>query len=144
MEKNGIEITRDELRDRFSKMGLVDENAKYGRRYAFGEYCVQVLRAACISELESCESGSFAEEHGMRMLDEIDVTLLHNGNVSSAFLYVGSDYFDKREAVSFNADGFVGLCGWAGSAASEPLLAAFGKWLDWIAKEQRSSKVEVA
>lgn len=38
-------------------------------------------------------------------------------------------YFDAREAVSFNTDGFIGFAGWADSENVQPVLAGF---VDWV------------
>lgn len=34
-----------------------------------------------------------------------------------------------REAISFNPDGYIGFCGWASTANSQPILSAFMEWL---------------
>ena len=40
-----------------------------------------------------------------------------------------SYYFEKREAVTFNRDGFVGFAGWADETHVQPILAGFSKWV---------------
>jgi|DEB0MinimDraft_6_1074348.scaffolds.fasta_scaffold07970_7 hypothetical protein len=45
-----------------------------------------------------------------------------------------SHYFDNREAISFNRDGFVGFCGWADETNCKPFIAAFGEWVEGMAK----------
>lgn len=41
-----------------------------------------------------------------------------------------SFYFEDREAVTFNADGFVGFAGWADEANVQPILRGFLKWVE--------------
>lgn len=53
---------------------------------------------------------------------------------SGTGIYAGirckSYYFDDREAVSFNPDGFVGFAGWADDENVQPILAGFMEWLN--------------
>lgn len=49
-----------------------------------------------------------------------------------AFLTVKGTYFNDREAISFNPDGFIGFCGWASSKNSEPFINGFVKWCDAV------------
>jgi hypothetical protein len=38
-------------------------------------------------------------------------------------------YFEEREAVTFNTDGFIGFAGWASRESVQPILRGF---LDWV------------
>lgn len=38
-------------------------------------------------------------------------------------------YFEDREAVSFNSDGFVGFAGWADEKNVQPILEGFVEWV---------------
>jgi len=38
-------------------------------------------------------------------------------------------YFDKREAVSFNRDGFIGFAGWSDDTNIQPILEGFAAWV---------------
>lgn len=38
-------------------------------------------------------------------------------------------YFDDREAVTFNADGFIGFAGWASDENVQPILFGFADWV---------------
>lgn len=40
-----------------------------------------------------------------------------------------SFYFDNREAISFNPDGFIGFAGWADDSNVQPVLAGFANWV---------------
>lgn len=53
--------------------------------------------------------------------------------IKSAFLRVSGFYFQGREAISFNEDGFIGIAGWADDTNVKPFLRAFGKWVcSWM------------
>jgi hypothetical protein len=40
-----------------------------------------------------------------------------------------ASYFDDREAVTFNCDGFIGFAGWADDQNIQPVLAGFTDWV---------------
>ena len=60
-----------------------------------------------------------------------------NGSIKECYLYCNGTYFKKREAISFNRDGFIGFAGWASSGNSEPFTEAFKHWID-----QKSNYIE--
>lgn len=41
-----------------------------------------------------------------------------------------ADYFDDREAVTFNENGFIGFAGWADDGNVKPILDGFMAWVD--------------
>lgn len=47
------------------------------------------------------------------------------------YLEVLCDNYSKREAISFNQDGFIGFAGWSSSNNVKPFIDAFVKWVDW-------------
>jgi hypothetical protein len=47
-----------------------------------------------------------------------------------------SDYFDDREAVTFNTDGFIGFAGWADNVNVQPILAGFKEWVVELANKE--------
>lgn len=44
-----------------------------------------------------------------------------------------SDYFDNRQAITFEADGFIGFAGWADDLNVAPILKAFSSWVEEMA-----------
>lgn len=48
----------------------------------------------------------------------------------SRYMTCKSYYFDGREAVSFNSDGFIGMAGWAGSKNIQPIRDAVIEWAE--------------
>lgn len=55
-------------------------------------------------------------------------TRRENGRVVLAELRCRSDYFEDRQAVSFERDGFIGFAGWADEVNVQPVLRGFVSW----------------
>jgi hypothetical protein len=53
-----------------------------------------------------------------------------------AALKCASFYFKDREAVTFNADRFVGFAGWADENNVQPILHAFSAWVQKVVNEK--------
>jgi hypothetical protein len=49
-----------------------------------------------------------------------------------AEIRVKGDYFNDREAITFNEDGFIGLCGWADGYNLTPFVMGFKDWCDYM------------
>lgn len=60
-----------------------------------------------------------------------------NGTLICAFLTGKGTYFNAREVISFNRDGFIGFCGDADMKNTEPVVKAFIEWCDWLAEFRR-------
>lgn len=56
-----------------------------------------------------------------------------DGTMVCAFLTGSGEYFEAREVISFNRDGFIGFCGAADTENTAPVLEAFVEWCDWLA-----------
>lgn len=69
----------------------------------------------------------------MYLSRRIDLKRKTNGALISCFLYVNSHYFERRECISFNADGWIGFAGWADQGNTNPILRAFIEWCDALA-----------
>lgn len=69
----------------------------------------------------------------MSLSRKIDMKKNSNGSIKSCFLYLNSHYFTRREAISFNQDGFIGFAGWADDGNLNPLRRAFLEWCKHIA-----------
>jgi hypothetical protein len=48
----------------------------------------------------------------------------------SLYMTCRTEQWDKREAVSFNSNGFVGIAGWADSSNTRPILDGIADWLE--------------
>lgn len=60
------------------------------------------------------------------------------GCLKSAFIKVSAYYFEAREAISFNEDGFIGIAGWASGYNTKPFVNALNKWMDEIIKSKEA------
>jgi len=60
-----------------------------------------------------------------------------DGTLSFVCIYVAGSYFDYREGVCFNDDGFIGFCGWADGSNKIPILTAFTRWCDYLYKKKQ-------
>ena len=75
----------------------------------------------------------------MYMSSKINMKKRTNGTIIKCFLYINSHYFTRREAISFNEDGFIGFAGWADQRNTNPLLRAFLRWCDNLAEAKEAS-----
>lgn len=75
----------------------------------------------------------------MHMSSKIGMKKRTNGTIIQCFLYVNSHYFTRREAISFNEDGFIGFAGWADQGNTNPLLRAFLRWCDDLAAAKEAT-----
>lgn len=75
----------------------------------------------------------------MHMSSRIAMKKRTNGTIIKCFLYINSHYFTRREAISFNEDGFIGFAGWADQGNTNPLLRAFLRWCDDLAEAKEAS-----
>lgn len=55
-----------------------------------------------------------------------------NNKLVFAEIRVKGTYFDDREAITFNEDGFIGLCGWADGYNLTPFVMGFKDWCDYM------------
>ena len=51
-----------------------------------------------------------------------------------------ADYFDDREAVTFNTNGFIGFAGWADNQNVQPILDGFKAWVNELTAQQGNGK----
>lgn len=72
----------------------------------------------------------------MYLSKKIDMKKRINGSIITCFLYVNSHYFERRECISFNCDGFIGFAGWADQGNVNPILRAFLEWCDMLGGER--------
>lgn len=58
-----------------------------------------------------------------------------DGTVKFACICMAGGYFDYREGICFNEDGFIGICGWADGSNKIPIINAFNRWLEELKQE---------
>lgn len=52
-----------------------------------------------------------------------------------AYMTGAGGYFNAREVISFNRDGFIGFSGEADSSNTQPVIDAFIEWVDYMRGE---------
>jgi hypothetical protein len=60
-----------------------------------------------------------------------DVKVLKTG-LKHAYIKVDGSYFEKREGISFNKNGFIGFAGSFDGSNTAPYLTAFKRWVDAV------------
>ena len=106
-------MTNDEVRQRVTQAGITTDNVTMIQlEKLHKELCKKLQESKCFRS-----------------------TFRMNPNVSK-FMTCKSDYFENREAVSFNPDGFIGMAGWADSKNIKPVQDAVIAWADNIAKNE--------
>lgn len=68
-----------------------------------------------------------------KKFEPIIVLAQERAGIFEAYLRVDGRYWQGREAISFNGDGFIGIAGWADDNNVQPFLRAFMRWLkEWM------------
>ena len=128
MECRGFEnvCSSDEARAYFTENGLTYSDITEGD--------LLTLVILLNRELKKSNKRGETSVNTITLSKKMDVKKRSNGTIETAFLYVNSHYFTRREAISFNRDGFIGFCGWADTGNANPIKRAFLAWCD-ILKE---------
>jgi hypothetical protein len=120
-------MTNDEAREYFKNKGLAYQDI------TAGDICVLVMmlnkeiKTACKNHEMSVDS--------MHMSEKIKSKYSTNGTLKECYLFINSHYFKQRECISFNENGFIGFCGWAGGDNPKPIHKAFTEWCDYLTLE---------
>ena len=120
-------MTREEARDLWIDAQLDYSHLNLGR--------LQRLRSMLNEEMKS--SGFFA------VSSRCDGTYRMNAPIRASIAFKGwmaeltcrAFYFKKREAITFNDNGFIGFAGWADDTNIQPILSGFTKWVKWMETE---------
>lgn len=103
--------TREQARELFAKSGLTYEVLTPGN--------LQKLR----SHINGHMIASGAMNGAFRCRQRATV------REGYAELRCKASYFDNREAITFNSDGFIGFAGWADADNVQPILQGFVAWM---------------
>lgn len=121
---------RNLARDYFRKCNITYEDIGMNEIYKL----IQILNKK-IAEAGSC----------MLMINEpklkgrnTNIKLNKNGKIKFAEIRVKGTYFDDREAITFNEDGFIGFCGWADDYNLTPFVTSFKDWCDYMSKRKEN------
>lgn len=115
---------RNQARKAFADSGLTYADLSIGD--------LEALRDTIDKHLKS-----FTSMRGYRMERRIRVVDWPNG---WAALRCRAFYFERREAVTFGSDGFIGFGGWADDTNVTPILAGFHEWLAATAQAKRAER----
>lgn len=123
--------TNEEARQYFRDKGLSYHDITEG----------DILSMLMLLNLEIKKSNKAGETSvsTMHMSSKIDMKKRTNGTIIKCFLYINSHYFTRREAISFDEDGFIGFAGWADQGNTNPLLRAFLRWCDDLAAAKEAA-----
>ena len=119
------EYTNDEARAYFKKLGLSYEK----------------IYEADIWNLLAFVSGELANINKTKDVLPMKIVIksvkidADCGGLNSAFFEVSGPYFDRREGISFNRDGYIGFAGWASTNNLQPLVRGFMHWCKATAEE---------
>lgn len=115
---------RELARDYFKRCNLTYDDITMNDLYKL----IQILNTK-ISEAGSC----------MLMINEpklrgkyTNVKLNKDGKLVFAEIRVKGTYFNDREAITFNDDGYIGFCGWADGYNLTPFVMGFKEWCDYL------------
>lgn len=119
--------TNNEARDYFEQKGLSYNDVTEGD--------ILILSMLLQKELKKSVKDCETSVSTITLSKKINIKKRSNGSITSCFLFVNSHYFEQRECISFNSDGFIGFAGWADQGNVNPILRAFLKWCDYMAEE---------
>lgn len=114
---------REQARKYFKKCNLTYEDIDMNDIYKL----IQILNIK-IGQVDSC----------MLMINEPKLkgryknVFFKNGKIDVVAIKVKGTYFDEREAITFNSDGWIGFCGWADDYNTAPFVEGFIEWCDYL------------
>ena len=119
--------TNDEARAYFNKKGLSYSNIRRADIY--------ILMSMLSKEIDKSNKNDETSVNTIRLSDKVIIDDNTDGSIKSAFLFLDSHYFKKRECISFEEGGFIGFAGWADIGNLNPIKRAFLRWCDTICEE---------
>lgn len=122
--------TTNDAREYFKSKGLTYDSISEGD--------ILILSMMLEKELKKSNKAGETSVSTITLSKKVDMKKKANGHIMYCFLYVNSHYFERREAISFNRDGFIGFAGWADQGNTNPLLRAFLKWCDYLAEGEEA------
>lgn len=124
-EKSGAVCTSEEARQYFADKGLAYSDITEGD--------ILVLVGNLNKEIKKSNKAGETSVDTMHLSKKVTMKKNRDGSIINCYLYMNSHYFTQREAISFNADGFIGFAGWADQGNTNPILRAFLSWCDYLA-----------
>lgn len=121
MERTG---TRDDARAEFAKLGLSGADLSSVQLAALRACVDQAMQKSGLMK------GTFRCRQRFANVED------QRGR-KWPYLQCRAFYFDNREAVTFNPDGFVGFAGWADDQHIQPIIDGFFRWLEIMNANRR-------
>lgn len=116
-------LTNNHARAYFVKCGLTYQDVTKDH--------FKKLRAMVNKKLKTsnCFEGSYA------CYGRIKYTSSDKGGVFYAHFDCQAYYFEKRQCITFEQDGFIGFAGWSDDKNRQPILQSFIEWCNWMKKQ---------
>lgn len=125
-------LTRDQVRDAFNRNLTYADVEATDIRALQGFIAIECAR-------HDRELSSKGEWHMLmqpscrKKYEPLIEASTERAGIYEAYLRVDGRYWQGREAVSFNGDGFIGIAGWADDNNVQPFLRGFMRWLkEWM------------
>ena len=128
LDEFGAVCSNEEARQYFKDKGLTYADITEGD--------ILTLTMLLNKEIKKSNRNGETSTDSMNLSKKVVMKKKSNGSIISCYLYMNSHYFTQREAISFNADGFIGFAGWADQGNTNPLLRAFLSWCDYLAESK--------
>lgn len=126
-------MSRDEARDYFTSKGLTYSDIQKGD--------IELLMTIVQKHLD--RRNETITDTQMKINKRLKKpSFERNGRLKQCELTMRSHYFNSREAIHFNANGFIGFAGWADDVNVAPLTVAFKEWVDGLALALSSRSAE--
>lgn len=125
-------LTRDEAREAFSRELTYSDVTAIDVRALQGFIAVECARHD--KALEQSGQLLMLMQPANRKKDAPSITASkERAGIYESYLRVDGRYWQGREAISFNGDGFIGFAGWADDSNVQPFLRGFMRWLkEWM------------
>lgn len=68
--------------------------------------------------------------------------VIKNGKIEFAAIKVKGTYFESREAITFNRNGFIGFCAWADEQNSSIIVTAFMEWCTHLVARRLNEEIQ--
>lgn len=126
-------MNRDEARAYFEEKGLT-----YAKITADDlEYLRLLCNERFIAEKKKAMNRDTRWWYWEFVHSKIRINLYKDQTMASAYLSGKGACFDDREVISFNRDGFIGICGAADNENTKPVIDAFKEWCDWLTERRK-------
>ena len=79
----------------------------------------------------ACKSGKMSNS-SMYLSEKIKSKYTSAGKLKECDVFINSDYFTRRECISFYRDGTISFCDWADGSNTKVITDSFKEWVETI------------